>query len=62
MMTTNGRIREDGRVMREAYLLEAKDPAESKGEWDLLKVIRTIPPEQAVAPLNPACPLVKNNG
>jgi hypothetical protein len=46
-MTTNGRIREDGRVMRDLYLLQVKSPAESHGEWDLAKVIATIPGEQA---------------
>lgn len=31
-MTKNGTIREDGRMMRDMYLLQAKKPSESKGE------------------------------
>jgi branched-chain amino acid transport system substrate-binding protein len=58
-MTRNGRIREDGRVIRDLYLLEVKAPAESHGEWDLAKVIATIPGEQAFRPLSESeCPLV----
>jgi branched-chain amino acid transport system substrate-binding protein len=34
-MTRNGRIREDGRVIRDLYLLQVKTPAESHGEWTL---------------------------
>jgi branched-chain amino acid transport system substrate-binding protein len=59
-MTTNGQIREDGRVIRDMYLLEAKSPAESRGEWDLLKLVATIPGDQAFRPLSESeCPLVK---
>jgi branched-chain amino acid transport system substrate-binding protein len=60
-MTKNGRIRDDGRVIRDMYLLEAKTPAESKGEWDLLKVVATIPGDEAFLPLSESeCPLVKS--
>jgi branched-chain amino acid transport system substrate-binding protein len=60
-MTKNGRIRDDGRVIRDMYLLEVKTPAESKGEWDLLKVVATIPGDEAFLPLSQSeCPLLKN--
>jgi branched-chain amino acid transport system substrate-binding protein len=60
-MTKNGRIRDDGRVIRDMYLLETKTPAESKGEWDLLKVVATIPGDEAFRPLSESeCPLVKS--
>jgi len=60
-MTKDGRIREDGRVMRDMYLLQAKTPAESKGEWDLMKVVATIPADEAFRPLAESeCPLVKH--
>jgi len=53
-------IRVDGRVIRDMYILQVKTPAESKGEWDLQKVIGTIPGKEAFQPANPAvCPLVK---
>jgi branched-chain amino acid transport system substrate-binding protein len=60
-MTKNGTIRDDGRMMRDMYLLQAKKPSESKGEWDLMKVVATIPADQAFRPLSESeCPLVKN--
>ncbi len=56
----NGKIREDGRMVHDMYLAEAKKPSESKGEWDLLKIKRTIPGDQAFQPLaESTCPLVK---
>jgi branched-chain amino acid transport system substrate-binding protein len=59
-MTDNGRIREDGRVIRDMYLLETKKPAESTGEWDLVKVVVTIPGEEAFRPLSESdCPIIK---
>jgi branched-chain amino acid transport system substrate-binding protein len=59
-MTKNGTIREDGRMMRDMYLMQAKKPSESKGEWDLMNVVATIPAEQAFRSLAESdCPLVK---
>ncbi|GMA79945.1 hypothetical protein GCM10025880_63620 [Methylorubrum aminovorans] len=41
------------------YLFEVKTPAESKGEWDLYKVLATIPGKEAFRPLDEGgCPLV----
>lgn len=58
-MTHDGRIREDGRVIRDLYLMQVKTPAESHGEWDLAKVVSTIPGDQAFRPLSESqCPLV----
>jgi branched-chain amino acid transport system substrate-binding protein len=59
-MTVNGKIRPDGRVQRDMYLFQVKSPAESKGEWDLYKLVRTIPGEKTVRPANESsCPLMK---
>lgn len=59
-MTKNGRIREDGRVIRDMYLMQAKAPEESKGEWDLAKIVATVPGDQAFRPLaEGGCPHVK---
>ena len=56
----NASIRPDGRVIHDTYLVEVKKPAESKGEWDYLKVLATIPAERAFQPLSEStCPLVK---
>lgn len=55
-----GTIRADGRKLHPVHLIQAKTPAESQGEWDLFKVIGTIPAEQAFRPLSSGgCALVK---
>jgi branched-chain amino acid transport system substrate-binding protein len=46
-MTKNGHIQDDGMVVRDMYLFEVKKPEESKGEWDLYKLIATIPGAEA---------------
>ena len=54
-----GSIRADGRKLHPAYLVEVKKPAESKAPWDLLKVVTTIPADQAFRPIDQGdCPLV----
>jgi len=59
-MTKNGKLRIDGRVIRDMYLLEVKKPAESKYPWDYAKVVETVPGDQAFRPLDQGgCPLVK---
>jgi branched-chain amino acid transport system substrate-binding protein len=58
---SNGKIREDGRKIHPCYLLQAKAPAESSQEWDLLKPIGTTPAEDAFRPLSEhACPMLKS--
>jgi branched-chain amino acid transport system substrate-binding protein len=58
-MTKNGSIRADGRVIRDMYLMQAKTPAESKGDWDLVKMVATVPGAEAFRPLaESGCPLV----
>jgi len=55
-----GVIRQDGRGMLTAYLLQVKKPSESSGAWDLANVIAAIPGEQAWRPLAEGhCPFVK---
>ncbi|MGQ7273892.1 ABC transporter substrate-binding protein [Marinobacter sp. V034] len=62
MFATNGRIREDGRMVHDMYLAQVKTPAESKDAWDLYKIVRTIPAEEAFRPLSESkCPLVTGN-
>lgn len=46
-MTKDGVIRPDGRLVRDMYLFRVKKPEESKGEWDLLEQVRTIPGKEA---------------
>jgi branched-chain amino acid transport system substrate-binding protein len=58
----NGKIRIDGRMVHDMYLFEVKKPEESKGEWDLYKLLATVPGDQAFRPLDKGgCPLVKMN-
>jgi branched-chain amino acid transport system substrate-binding protein len=58
-MTHDGKLRIDGRVIREMYLFEVKKPAESKAPWDYYKLVATIPGDEAFAPLEKkGCPLV----
>jgi branched-chain amino acid transport system substrate-binding protein len=60
MFAKNGKIRVDGRMVHDMYLWEVKSPAESKYAWDYLKLIKTIPGEQAFMPLSQStCYLVK---
>ncbi|MNR40354.1 hypothetical protein D3C85_1586350 [compost metagenome] len=62
MFTKNGRIREDGRMVYDMYLAQVKTPAESTGEWDLYKIVRTIPAELAFRPLEESkCKLVNKS-
>lgn len=58
-MTRNGQVREDGRVIRDMYLMQVKTPEESKSAWDLAKIVATVPGNEAFRPLSDGgCPLV----
>ena len=60
MMTKNGKLREDGRVIRDMYLFQVKSPAESKSKDDIYKLLATVPGDQAYRPLKDGhCPLIK---
>lgn len=50
-MTKNGTLRKDGRVVRDMYLYQVKAPSESKGPWDLYKVVASTPGDVAFRPL-----------
>ena len=61
VMTTNGKLREDGRLMRDMYLFQVKAPSESKNKDDIYKLLATVPAEEAFRPLKDGgCPLIKN--
>jgi branched-chain amino acid transport system substrate-binding protein len=61
VMTKNGKLREDGRLVRDMYLFEVKSPAESKGKDDIYKLLATVPGDQAYRPLKEGkCPLIKD--
>jgi branched-chain amino acid transport system substrate-binding protein len=60
VMTKNGKLRPDGRLVRDMYLFQVKSPSESKSKDDIYKLIATVPGDQAYRPLNEGkCPLIK---
>lgn len=59
-MTHGARIRPDGRVVRDMYLAQVKTPAESKGEWDVYKILQVLPGAGLLAaPSETACPTAR---
>ena len=60
MFTGNGKVREDGLMLHDMYLIEVKSPSESKGPWDYYKILATIPADKIFPSLEEStCPLVK---
>ena len=55
-----GKLRADGRVMRDMYLARVKKPQDSKEPWDYLEIVRTVKAEDAFRPVAESeCPLLK---
>ena len=54
VFTANGKVREDGRVTYDRYLMKVKEPDESKYPWDYLTVMAKIPAEDSFRPLGTA--------
>lgn len=60
MFAANGRLREDGRMVHDMYLMRVKKPEESTGDWDVFALVDTIPGDAAFRPLAESkCPLVR---
>jgi len=60
MFTENGKIRADGLMEHDMYVMQVKTPAESKQPWDYYKLVQTMPSDQAFGSLAETdCPLVK---
>jgi len=60
MFAKHGVLREDGRMVHDMLLMQVKQPSESTGEWDVYKILATIPGNEAFRSLaDSACPLVK---
>ncbi len=56
----NAKIRDDGRLVHDFYLLQVKKPEESKTPWDYYHVRQVIPAAEAVTPVAMSeCPLLK---
>ena len=57
--TKDGRVREDGRVIRDMYLFQVKSPEESKYAYDYYKLLKTVPGDEAFRPMaQGGCPMV----
>lgn len=57
----NGKIREDGRLVRDMFLAQVKTPEESTGRWDYFNILRTLPGEDVAFPISQStCALVKD--
>lgn len=60
MFATNGKIRADGLMEHEMYVMQVKTPEESKAPWDYYKLVQKMSGEEAFGKLadNKACSLV----
>ncbi|MBR0756497.1 ABC transporter substrate-binding protein [Bradyrhizobium jicamae] len=59
-MTTNGKIRADGRLVRDMYLFRVKSPQDSKYRFDDYTLLATIPGDEAFRPMEEGgCPFLK---
>jgi branched-chain amino acid transport system substrate-binding protein len=59
-MTKNGKLREDGRLIRDMYLFQVKSPQESKSKDDIFTQLATVPGDEAYRPLKDGgCPYIK---
>lgn len=47
ILFSKGQVRADGPKIHDMYLFEVKKPSEAKGEWDLYKLVATIPANEA---------------
>jgi branched-chain amino acid transport system substrate-binding protein len=59
MFARHGKLRPDGLMVHDLYLVQVKTPAASKAPWDYYKILATIPGDKAFPPPDPACPLVQ---
>jgi branched-chain amino acid transport system substrate-binding protein len=60
MFTADGVIRDDGLLQHSMYIMQVKTPAESKGPWDLYKLVQKMSGDEAYGKLaDSTCPLVK---
>ena len=55
----HGKLREDGLMVHDVFLVQVKKPEQSKYPWDYFEVQATIPGNEAFQPPDPACALVK---
>lgn len=60
LFARNARLREDGKLLHDFYLISVKSPQQSKEAWDYYNIVKTVSGNDAYIPLSEsACPLVK---
>jgi branched-chain amino acid transport system substrate-binding protein len=60
VLDSDGKLREDGRVIRDVHLFQVKSPAESKALRDCYRLVRAVSGDKAFRPLSESeRPLVK---
>ncbi|GJD61947.1 hypothetical protein MPEAHAMD_2096 [Methylobacterium frigidaeris] len=56
-----GKVRVDGRMVHDMYLMRFKKPSQSRSRWDLYELVATVPGDEAFRPLGEGgCPYVQN--
>lgn len=61
IFASDGYVRQDGRMVHDMYLFQAKKPEESKAPWDYYSLKSTIPAQEAFMPISQSkCSLVRN--
>lgn len=61
MFAHHGRLRRDGAMVHDLYLLQVKKPEESAGPWDIYRVLATVRGEDVFQRIEDEdCPLVKH--
>jgi branched-chain amino acid transport system substrate-binding protein len=61
IFASNGRLREDGQMIHDLYLVRVKKPSESKEKGDYVSIVQELPGDEIFQTLaESACPLVKN--
>ena len=55
----NGKVGPDGLHRHDMYLVQVKDPAQSKYPWDYYRIAKVIPAAEAFPPVSDKCPNVK---
>lgn len=60
-MMHGGKVRIDGAVVRDRYVYQVKSPAQSKQPWDYYTMVRQIPGNSVLPPIEKSdCPLARN--